>query len=1006
MKRIKLILILLAAALTARAQQADLIFHNLSERDGLSFNFCNSLLRDSRGILWVGTHNGLNRYDGANFHQLKAWQDSLSLISYSIYDLCEDKSGNVWGATSRGIFCFRPAINKFENYYPPAVDYARQVKNIICDKSGDIWAAGEWSLLKLNRTENRFDETTPLTLIKDSLGYFGIRQNGLVADPSGRGLWLATRSGLHFFNTTENKFYSFKNVTADSLFTSHSTAALSSTRWGYFWFFDNVTHELIAFEPATHKILHRISIELHIPGAIGQTVFEDNNHMLWISTWNYKILVIDYRKGKVIPVAHNNSNPLSIAGDSFWNAWEDEDNNVWLATAGGISRCNYSKNAYSIYPVADKIKEFTADKFGAFTIDPGDNSWWIASEKKPSVVHYFPETGKYFFYDFSKAVKNRAGQLPGPVYGIRFIDGEPYACTYTGVWKLHKKEKKALPFEMKFDRIPFLPYSTVIQQHDHIWFSTRKGYIKWNKKTNQAKLIQLPDSVLPDGQKAEYGWIYFDKKQRGWFIPAFGWLASINEKDEVIFDYYVKDKPGQQTGYVIDIEADNQENLWIGTYGTGLSQYDLKTGQMKLFSQADGVYPFMKNLEVDRQGRVWMAAYNRFSILKPGATSVSSFRLPFYENTMDFNNYIALSGDGSIIITFNRDMIRFIPDRLELKPEIKQPVLSMIKIAGKEKLLHSEESLSLKPDENSLEFSFGSLINAEVFPYTIEYRLDGFDRDWVTSTTTGKAIYSNLRPGRYVFRLKVVSKNKLWETPERKITLRISTPFYRAWWFWSIIGGILTCIIILSYRFRLNKQKQILNLETKAQTLEKEKTLVQFENLKQHLNPHFLFNSLTSLSGLIEADQKMAADFLNQMSKIYRYILKNRESETVLLKEEIEFVKWYIHLQQTRFGKGLQFHFRVGDEMLDRKIAPVTLQNMVENAIKHNIVDVDSPLIIDIETENEYLIIRNNLQKKRMVETSNQQGLANLHKLYRYLTSKPILIEETEKIYQIKIPLI
>lgn len=997
---------MLVAASCGFAQQTGFIFHTLDKRDGLRFNQCNTLLKDSRGLLWVGTYNGLNLYDGVNFFQFNAWQNSSSFINHSIYDLCEDKSGNIWGATSRGIFCYRLASSQFENFIPPAVDYARQVKNIICDQDGDIWATGEWSLLKLNKKENRFEEAAPFTQNKDSVQLFAVKANGLSEDPAGKGLWLATRLGLHFFNKTGKKFISFRNKSSASIFTSHSTAALTYTGRGYFWFFDNVTHELIAFDAVTHKVLHRYSIAQYIPDAIGQTVFEDKNNLLWVSTWNYKMLVIDYRQNKVIPLAHNSSNPLSIAGNHFWDAWEDEDNNVWLANAGGISICNYSKNVFSIESVADKIKEFADDKFGAFSIDPGDNSWWIASEKKPSVVHYFPVTGQYTYYDFSRAAKNKAGQLPGAVHGIQFMDSQPYACTHNGVWRLDKSSNKVLPFEMKFNGLPFIPYYLFVQRGDLIWFSSGKGFIKWNKNTNEAKLVNHPDSVLKDGQEINYRGLYFDNKQRGWFIAAFGWLANINEKEEMDFNYYVKDNPRDQSGYVVDMEVDQHDNLWIGTYGTGLYQYNTKTGGMNLFAQAEGVNPFIKNLALDRQGRVWMAAFNRFSILKPVSSSVSSYQLPIYDNMMDYNNYLDLSADGSVISTLNRDIIRFIPDRLDLKPEIKPPVLSMIKIAGKEKLLHSKESLSLKPDENSLEFNFGSLINTEVFPYTIEYRLDGFDREWITATTTGKAIYSNLRPGRYVFRLKVVSKNKLWETPERKITLRISTPFYRAWWFWSIIGGILTCIIILSYRFRLNKQKQILNLETKAQTLEKEKTLVQFENLKQHLNPHFLFNSLTSLSGLIEADQKMATNFLNQMSKIYRYILKNRESETVLLKEEIEFVKWYIHLQQTRFGKGLQVHFRVEDEMLDRKIAPVTLQNMVENAIKHNIVDVDSPLVIDIETDHEYIIIRNNLQKKRMVETSNQQGLANLHKLYRYLTSRPILIEETEKNYQIKIPLI
>ena len=125
-----------------------------------------------------------------------------------------------------------------------------------------------------------------------------------------------------------------------------------------------------------------------------------------------------------------------------------------------------------------------------------------------------------------------------------------------------------------------------------------------------------------------------------------------------------------------------------------------------------------------------------------------------------------------------------------------------------------------------------------------------------------------------------------------------------------------------------------MELSSKAQMLEKEKALVMYENLKQHLNPHFLFNSLTSLGSLIRINQGMAGDFLDKMSKVYRYILKNRDNEVVPLGEELKFVQLYIDLQKTRFEEGLQVTVVVDEEYHHRKIAPVTLQNLLENAIK------------------------------------------------------------------------
>lgn len=992
--------------LAVQAQVSDFVFHNLSEINGLSFNTCNTMLKDGRGILWIGTGNGLNRYDGAHFYQFNAGQKKALFINNNIYDLCEDKTGNIWAGTGSGIFCYSPFTNRFENYDVPGYDYARHVVNIICDKRGDIWATVEWMLLKLNKTKNRFEEATPLTTHKDSVRSFIITRNGLLEDPSGTGLWLTTRNGLHFYHIKEQRFTSYRNLPDDELFARHSTSAITASPWGNFWYFDNTTHEAIAFDPATLKILHRINIGKFIHGAFGQTIFEDSNHWLWISTWNNKLLVLEYLNDKAIVLTNQENNPLSVAGSSFWDVYEDADKNIWLATSGGISKCNYTKNAYTVHTLANRVKEFANDRLGAFSIDPVNNSWWIASEDNPSVINYIPETGQYSYFDFSKAVKNRAGQLPGPVHGIRFVDGQPFACTYTGVWTLNKKTKQVLPFERQFEGVPFIPFTRLVQQGNHIWFTTKKGFIKWNRNLNQAKLLQVSNPVLPDGQTVEYNRLQFDSVGNGWFVPAFGWLASINRKDEISMSYYIKDKPKELSGYIMDFKPDRHQNIWLASNGAGLYRFHTPSRSMQFFGQTTLGNAFIKSVAIDLQDRVWLASLNRFYIFNADGTASGNFVLPLYQNNGTYNNRMAVSADGTVYATLNRDMVQFFPDRLGMKPELKPPFISLINIDGKDSLIQSENRINLEPDQNELEFSFGSLINADNFPYTLEYRLEGFDKSWNTADAGAKAVYNNLNPGDYVFRVKAVSKNKKWETAQRTIMIHIETPFYRATWFWLLISGIFAGILFLSIRFRMNKQKQIHSLETKAQTLEKEKALVQFENLKQHLNPHFLFNSLTSLSGLIETDQNMASGFLSQMSKIYRYILKNRESETVSLQEEMEFVKWYIHLQQTRFGSGLQVKFCINDDLLDRKIAPVTLQNMVENAIKHNIVDQESPLVIEIVTEEDYLVVRNNLQRKRMVETSNRQGLANLQKLYQYLTTRLILIEESEQYYQIKLPLI
>jgi two-component system LytT family sensor kinase len=190
----------------------------------------------------------------------------------------------------------------------------------------------------------------------------------------------------------------------------------------------------------------------------------------------------------------------------------------------------------------------------------------------------------------------------------------------------------------------------------------------------------------------------------------------------------------------------------------------------------------------------------------------------------------------------------------------------------------------------------------------------------------------------------------------------------------------------------------------RAERLEKEKAVVQYHNLKNQLNPHFLFNALASLNSLIYENQEQASEFLKQLSKIYRYLLENKE--VVTLSKELEFLENYLSLLRTRFGQALDIKIEILEKDKEAQVVPVTLQNLLENALKHNIVTQDNPLHIKIYTASGYLCVENSLQRKSIVENSNRQGLVNLKNLYRYLDPKEVLITETEENFSVKVPLL
>jgi two-component system LytT family sensor kinase len=215
------------------------------------------------------------------------------------------------------------------------------------------------------------------------------------------------------------------------------------------------------------------------------------------------------------------------------------------------------------------------------------------------------------------------------------------------------------------------------------------------------------------------------------------------------------------------------------------------------------------------------------------------------------------------------------------------------------------------------------------------------------------------------------------------------------------LSTLISLGFIANHFFKLWKENAIY-----AANLEKEKSQVQFDNLRNQLNPHFLFNSLTSLDSLIQENPILARQFLQQLSKVFRYVLQSKEKGVVSLKTELDFIKHYVQLLQTRFGEALQVNFMIEKEDLEKQIAPVTLQILIENAIKHNIISQSKPLIINILTNGKSLSLSNNLQRKKQVETSNGQGLKNLETLYHFLSHEALEIIEKNDSFIVKVPLI
>lgn len=193
---------------------------------------------------------------------------------------------------------------------------------------------------------------------------------------------------------------------------------------------------------------------------------------------------------------------------------------------------------------------------------------------------------------------------------------------------------------------------------------------------------------------------------------------------------------------------------------------------------------------------------------------------------------------------------------------------------------------------------------------------------------------------------------------------------------------------------------------TETEKLKKANLQSQFDTLKNQVNPHFLFNSLNTLSSLIEEDPSQAVKFVDHLSRVYRYLLQNNEKELISLRDEINFLETYFFLLKVRFGNGITLENNIPTEYLDHLIPPLTLQILVENAVKHNVVAPSRPLIISIIIERNSIRVINNRQIKSIPVPSNGMGLTNIAAKYKLLNLPGMSIEPTESQFCVQLPLI
>ena len=359
-------------------------------------------------------------------------------------------------------------------------------------------------------------------------------------------------------------------------------------------------------------------------------------------------------------------------------------------------------------------------------------------------------------------------------------------------------------------------------------------------------------------------------------------------------------------------------------------------------------------------------------------------------------NAVSRDAAGNLWLGTRQGIVRYAPAdqpfRLRPKTRIEQVSMFLQPVAPG----HSPD---FAHDQNYLTFHYAGLWYRDPERVRYQYRLQGHNAEWLSSLDPS-ASYPNLPPGAYTFQLRS-SINGIFEgAPVAEYAFRIRPPFWRQGWFiaLALLGSGLALFFLVNAR-----EKRL----RKAERLKQEMVEFQFQTLKNQVNPHFLFNSFNTLISIIEEEPRIAVEYVEKLSEFFRNMLGYRDQTVIPLREELDLLQTYFFLQQKRYGDKLMLRVEVPDVYMKRYIPPLTLQMLIENAVKHNVISEQKPLTIEIGVNGEGLLfVQNNLQKKRGAVPSTGTGLQNIRSRLQLLGQDAMQVMETSEYFSVQLPLL
>jgi len=811
-----------------KATTAKLRFEHLGTDQGFPQSVMTDIKQDKTGFLWIGTRDGVYRYDGYEFRPFShPINDKRFFKNQEINSICVRSDSSVWIAAANGLFYFdaaRERLVQFNFASNEDKSFADEgVSSLYEDGNKNLWfVTGEGELLCTGANNKR----PSIFFKKDDIENVFVDHTGII--------WLGTAShGLYRLDPSTKKLRVYQ-IEAGNVFSisGNNVKQVLEDKSGKLWI--ATLSGLNCFDRGTEKFT-RYKFDKNISGCIGSNlinrVLEDHNGCIWVATNRGGVSRFDPRTGTFSVYKNDPLDGMSIGNNFATCLYEDAGHVLWVGTNGGsLNKVSLNKQTFTVYKNYDPQPR----THYIISLYCAHDGIWIGT-LSGGFFCFNPATSKSrrWHWDESDMVKGTfdtqygfADAPDGTLWIATTMDGLLSLDRNTGLPKVHRSLAVEQGLEKRYGQ-----YTCIcIDQSGKIWLGSSDGLKTYDRGTRRVTNCQ--DSSL---SKDYIGSIVQDEKGMLWVGGAANGLSRIDIKRGTVrkYDLHKNDPDSVSDDRVNTMAFDKQGLLWVASDGGGLSVFDRRTERFKTFTTADGLPSnVVKGLLVDDCNNLWISTGNGiskcvFDRTKPGLPArmeAIKYDIGDGPGSNDFSyNACTKSSDGKLYFGSLNGLVVFDPDSIEDNSYRPPVVITQLLLDNKtvdptadsqflRRSITTEKQLTISFRQNVIGFTFAALNFDHPERNSYVYKLEGFDKDWVYTNASNRTVtYTNLRPKKYVFRVKASNNDGVWSDKEAMIALIITPPFWQTWWFYCLCAVFVVGVFYTIYRYRV---RQVIKLQT------------------------------------------------------------------------------------------------------------------------------------------------------------------------------------------------